>query len=173
MTKKSIADDIPDPDDGESRDVFVARCIDELGDYDPDDAEQACRAKYEETGNGDDDGDYSEYADPGYRADSKKRYPLDDAKQIRRAWFRIHQDVDEYTAAQLSRITTRIKNAWVGKIGKDGPPTEPDMIELLRAPPRAAPAVLYKTHSTEGTGMEFVLSDATPDRYGDIVEPAG
>jgi len=33
--------------------------------------------------------------------------------------------------------------------------------------------VLHKTKSTEGKGVEFVLSDATPDRFGDIVEVEG
>jgi HK97 family phage major capsid protein/HK97 family phage prohead protease len=34
--------------------------------------------------------------------------------------------------------------------------------------------VIRKTHaSTETNGMQFVLSDATPDRYGDVIEAAG
>jgi HK97 family phage prohead protease/HK97 family phage major capsid protein len=33
--------------------------------------------------------------------------------------------------------------------------------------------VIHKTVAVAGDGLEFVLSDATPDRYGDIVEPAG
>ena len=32
---------------------------------------------------------------------------------------------------------------------------------------------MHKTHSTEESGMEFILSDATPDRFGDIVEVEG
>ena len=61
------------------------------------------------------------------------------------------------------------------KIGKDGPPLDPDMRELLREVPRprTASLILHKTHSTEASGMEFILSDATADRFGDIVEPAG
>ena len=175
MTTKSIDDDIPDPEDGESMEVFVQRCIDELGDYDPDTAEQACRAKWEEDG-GDDDGSmlgFKDYADPGYRADGKKRYPTDTPKLIRQSWHSLFHQAAEYTAAQLSRIQTRIINAWKVQISAEGPPTEPDMIELLRVAPRQAPPVLHKTHSTEGTGMEFILSDATPDRFGDIVEPLG
>lgn len=34
-------------------------------------------------------------------------------------------------------------------------------------------AVVHKQHDSSGDGMEFVLSDATPDRFGDIVVPAG
>ena len=173
MTKKSIEDDIPDPEDGESVEAFVERCLDELGDYDPDVAEQACRAKWEETGNGEEMMGFKEYADPGYRADGKKRYPTDTPKLIRQSWHALSHQADAYTAAQLSRIQTRITNAWKVQISAEGPPTDKGMIEMLREVPRQAPAVLYKTHSTEGTGMEFILSDATPDRYGDIVEPTG
>ena len=174
MTKKSIEDDIPDPEDGESVEAFVDRCMDELGDYDPDVAEQACRAKWEDEGNGEESmTGFKEYADPGYRADGKKRYPTDTPKLIRQSCISLFHQADEYTAAQLSRIQTRITNAWKVQISAEGPPTDPDMIELLREAPRQAPAVLYKTHATEGTGMEFILSDATPDRFGDIVEPAG
>ena len=33
--------------------------------------------------------------------------------------------------------------------------------------------IVYKAAASDGGGLEFVLSDATIDRYGDIVEPAG
>jgi HK97 family phage prohead protease/HK97 family phage major capsid protein len=33
--------------------------------------------------------------------------------------------------------------------------------------------VLRKTHISEGSGLEFVLSDATPDRMGDVIEADG
>jgi len=36
-----------------------------------------------------------------------------------------------------------------------------------------ARAVVHKTHATDGKGTEFVLSDATPDRFGDIVQVEG
>ena len=38
---------------------------------------------------------------------------------------------------------------------------------------RAAEKVVKKTHVTEGTGFTFVLSDASPDRMGDVIEPGG
>lgn len=34
-------------------------------------------------------------------------------------------------------------------------------------------SVVHKTHATDNTGMEFVLSDATPDRYGDTITASG
>jgi HK97 family phage prohead protease len=38
---------------------------------------------------------------------------------------------------------------------------------------RKAPAVVRKTHISEGSGLEFVLSDSTPDRMGDVIEAEG
>src|SRR5882672_9349118 len=38
---------------------------------------------------------------------------------------------------------------------------------------RTAKGVRYRTHVTEGTGLEFILSDATPDRMGDVIETNG
>jgi hypothetical protein len=55
----------------------------------------------------------SNYADPGYQKDGKKRYPLDTAKKVRAAWSYINQADNQkpYTAAQLSRIKGKIKKA--------------------------------------------------------------
>ena len=55
----------------------------------------------------------SNYADPGYQADKKKRYPLDTNKHIRAAWAYINvaDNQKPYTAAQLKRIRSRIKAA--------------------------------------------------------------
>ena len=38
---------------------------------------------------------------------------------------------------------------------------------------RAAKTVIHKTHVSEGHGLEFILSDATPDRMGDVIEAEG
>ena len=86
-------DDAPDPDDGESHDDFIDRCVDEMTDnddtLDEDDAEEACQLAWDENSD------------------------------------------------------------------------------------RSAGAVMHKTHAAPAGGMEFVLSDATPDRFGDIVEVNG
>ena len=172
-TKRKQDIDTLDPDEGESQDDFIARCADDLADdYDDDVAEQACQLKWDETSDdGDDAGEFLEFADPGYRADAKKRYPLDTPKAIRRSWYRINRQADNYTQAQLERIKARAVSAWKTRIHKDGPPTDSAMIALLREAPAAS--VLHKTRSTEGSGMEFILSDATADRFGDVVEVSG
>lgn len=53
------------------------------------------------------------YADPGYQSDKQKRYPIDTAAHVRAAWSYINQkdNANLYTAAQLSRIKSRIKSA--------------------------------------------------------------
>ena len=38
---------------------------------------------------------------------------------------------------------------------------------------KAAKAVVHKTHVSPGHGVEFILSDATPDRMGDVIEANG
>lgn len=57
-------------------------------------------------------GDVS-YADPGYQADKKKRYPLDSEAHCRAAWSYINQadNAAKYTAEQVSAIKGRIKAA--------------------------------------------------------------
>jgi hypothetical protein len=66
-----------------------------------------------------------DFADPGYQADKKKRYPIDDERHIRAAWIFINQQRNEkpYTEAQLDSIKARIVAAWKAKIDKDDPPT--------------------------------------------------
>ena len=53
------------------------------------------------------------YADPGYQKDKVKRYPINGAGHVRSAWSYINQpkNANLYTAAQLSRIKSRIKSA--------------------------------------------------------------
>lgn len=53
------------------------------------------------------------YADPGYQADGKKRYPLDSEAHCKAAWSYINMEKNaaQYTPAQLSSIKGRIKAA--------------------------------------------------------------
>lgn len=65
------------------------------------------------------------YADPGYQADKKKRYPIDTEEHIRAAWSYINQakNAGEYSPAQVSKIKARIVSAWKRVIDKAGPPS--------------------------------------------------
>ena len=65
-----------------------------------------------------------DYADPGYRPDAKKRYPIDSERHIRAAWAFIHHPANagRYTAGQIERIKARIIAAWEAKIDPEGPP---------------------------------------------------
>lgn len=65
-----------------------------------------------------------EYADPGYQADRKKRYPIDTEGHIRAAWNFINRPTNarRYAPAELAQVKARIVAAWKAKIDKDGPP---------------------------------------------------
>jgi phage head maturation protease len=84
--------------------------------------EDALEKAQDETGHGASYGDVA-YANPGYQADGKKRYPIDSEKHIRAAWNFINRagNAKRYTAAQLDTIRTRIVAAWKEKIDADGP----------------------------------------------------
>lgn len=65
------------------------------------------------------------YADPGYQADKKHRYPIDTEEHIRAAWSYINQEASAkpYTAEQLAKVKDKIVAAWKDKIDKKGPPS--------------------------------------------------
>lgn len=66
----------------------------------------------------------TEYADPGYQPDGKKRYPIDNERHIRAAWTFIHRarNAARYSPAELAHIKERIVAAWRAKIDPAGPP---------------------------------------------------
>jgi len=53
------------------------------------------------------------YADPGYQADKKKRYPIDTAEHCKAAWSYINQagNASKYSPEQLAAIKAKIKAA--------------------------------------------------------------
>ncbi|HVH78071.1 MAG TPA: DUF6582 domain-containing protein [Stellaceae bacterium] len=65
-----------------------------------------------------------EYADPGYQADGRKRYPLGGERHIRAAWAFIHMpgNAARYTAGELQQVRERIVAAWKAMIDPAGPP---------------------------------------------------
>lgn len=60
------------------------------------------------------------YADPGYKPDGKKRYPIDTEEHARAAWGYINQAKNQkgYSSSQVSQIKTRI-TAALKKFGVD------------------------------------------------------
>lgn len=60
------------------------------------------------------------YADPGYKADGKKRYPINNAEKVRAAWSYINMPKNQkgYSSTQVSAIKGRIKTA-AKKFGVD------------------------------------------------------
>jgi len=53
------------------------------------------------------------YADPGYQADKKKRYPIDTAAHAKSAWSYINQasNAAQYSSADLAKVKSRIMAA--------------------------------------------------------------
>lgn len=62
----------------------------------------------------------SKYADPGYQKDGRKRYALDNEKEVRAAWSYINQakNAAKYDPDDLARVKSRIKRA-MKKLGID------------------------------------------------------
>jgi HK97 family phage prohead protease/HK97 family phage major capsid protein len=105
--KKSVKANPPDPEEGESRDDFLSRCVDELTaeeDMDEDEAYTECTDAWEEAQGGGDE-------EEAYAAHRKER---------------------------------------------------------------AKPGVtIFRTHAENVNGMNFILSDETPDRMGEIISANG
>jgi HK97 family phage major capsid protein len=91
-------EDAPEPDEDESKQDYMDRCIEEVG-GDENDAQDACESAWE---------DFQDSGD--------------------------EEDLEEESGAR---------------------------------------GIVHKTRATNGGGMEFILSDATPDRFGDIVQVDG
>jgi hypothetical protein len=80
------------------------------------------------------------YADPGYQADKKKRYPLDSEEHCRAAWSYINmpKNAAKYSPAELSRIKGKIRaalkryGAEVAEDVKASAPTQMLGVELAR-----------------------------------------
>jgi hypothetical protein len=69
-----------------------------------------------------------EYADPGYQADGKQRYPIETDRHIRAAWNYINKpgNASRYTGDQRKRIRAAIIAAWKARINNGGPPSARD-----------------------------------------------
>lgn len=110
--------DMPDPEDDETHDAYIDRCIDELqaddDSIDDGEAENACEVYWE--------------------------------------W-------------NAAGGTEEAAEPWVEKMGLD--PKHP------RVRKSGTHVIKYKTHSETVNGMEFILSDETPDRMGDVIISEG
>lgn len=102
------ADDLPLEDDLVVTDVFGAEVADTLTLISADAALEVVNAAVAASAMA-----RVAYADPGYRKDSKQRYPLTSADDVAAAWKAIrHKTIAAtYDAEQLSRIKARIKRA--------------------------------------------------------------
>ena len=152
----------PEPHKGESYDGFMTRCKKESD-------EHACETSWNEWVRG-------QEKKPG-KWDPSSEHSVDPARLKRVAKADVpdtpdpeddesHEDFVDRCVADLTSGDTGLSDddaedaceaAWddyqQGKSGSNG--------------------IVQKEHVTVGKGMEFVLSDATPDRFGDIVQVEG
>lgn len=101
------------------------------------------------------------YADPGYQADKKKRYPLDTAEHAKAAWSYINQadNASEYSADQLAEIKGKIKSA-LKKFGVDVEAKSADNVSSTSEESGADPTVTPEETVTNSN--ERKVSDMEP-----------
>ncbi|UUV34385.1 hypothetical protein NQK81_13320 [Amycolatopsis roodepoortensis] len=112
-----------------------------------------------------------EYADPGWRADGVRRYPLDTAARVRAAWSSLTEagTREAYDPAQLQQLRAKVKTsarklgielvdqaaeAWI-----DGAMSFADLQELVRAAVRARLAAA----STDGYVWVWIVDMSATD----------
>lgn len=127
----------------------------------------------------------SKYADPGYQKDGRKRYALDNEKEVRAAWSYINQAKNsaKYQPDQLKRVKARIKRAMkklgitigadnseggngmdltaelADKLGIAADASEDEVAEAI-ANLAAENATLKEKESETGEQMKTLLADA-------------
>lgn len=94
------------------------------------------------------------YADPGYQADGKKRYPLDTETHIRAAWSYINmpKNAKKYSSSELSTIKGRIRSA-MKRIGAElkMAELEEDLMPIEEATRIVKDEVAPEEHQEPGT----------------------
>lgn len=104
------------------------------------------------------------YADPGYQADGKKRYPLDSEEHCRAAWSYINmpKNAAKYTSENLARIKAKIRAAlkrYGVEVSEDVKAAAPVVAGSLHGVELARPGT-YKLASGEQTFTVDMLHDA-------------
>jgi len=121
-----------------------------------------------------------DYADPGYQADGRKRYPLDTERHIRAAWAFIHRPANarRYSPDQVDRIKARIGAAWRAEIDRAGPPAAAmpgraaDARKSLADADRLAQVIVELDWLDDCLALETVLegdASALPQRMQQII----
>jgi len=118
------------------------------------------------------------YADPGYKPDGKKRYPIDTVEHCRAAWSYINMPKNQvgYTSSQVNSIKTRIKAALkkfgvdVSEAKTDGRAMDSAITSTTKSPLQPvqwAPDTTQDPHT-----MNFDMKDGDytmmPDQLGEI-----
>lgn len=105
-----------------------------------------------------------EYADPGYQADKKKRYPLDTDEHVTAAWGYINQkdNAAKYSSDDLAKVKGKIKAA-MKKHGHDVSDDDASDGKKSTSSSGRQPATQDAQERTTGTGpAEGAASTAAP-----------
>lgn len=104
------------------------------------------------------------YADPGYKTDGKKRYPINNASKVRSAWSYINMPKNQagYSAAQVKSIKGRIQSA-AKKFGVDISDSKSEAgLSHVEQEQRKDGAVSLVAVMTDGTRVPLPAQRALP-----------
>jgi len=146
----------PEPDDEESYSEFMERCVDELGeDIDDDGAENVCQTQWESRG--------------ARSARARRRHVRELADECPEPGE--NESRDEF----MERcIVSLAGDDGLGESSVDSDDARSACETAWgNASGRSARRLRHKTHAEPVHGMEFILSDETVDRMGDIIKASG
>lgn len=111
------------------------------------------------------------YADPGYQADKKARYPIDTEEHIRAAWSYINKpsNAAKYSSGDLAKVKAKIKAA-MSRIGADVAKEDAVVEETRRFADFITKAFGRKAKEETPEDEE---PDEDPDDTNDAVEKGG
>jgi HK97 family phage prohead protease/HK97 family phage major capsid protein len=192
-------DSLPDPEKGDDHDGFMERCLEIAGDTDA--GEAACESKWEDAVDLGIVSEEEEESFRRQRrrkttvqdviARWQKIYGNMSLPELLRHFKKINKDAvddlnpedcpppneDENYQDYVDRCVEEMLNEF-DSLGL----TEADAGDLcetraeeeqLKEEESGSRRLVHKLHQKDAEGTEFVLSDATPDRYGDVVDPNG
>ena len=176
------------PAAGENEDAFIDRCVEELciqnSVVSEADAEDACQLQWD---------DFQEVDEPGQTAPAMAGKSAHVERVIARWKEKFGKDpttaivkqIEDAPEPEEGMTREEYMEECLENIGEEHPEISDedaqDACELAwedyqpysELMEERAKGLITKTHASTDTGMEFILSDATPDRFGDVVEPGG
>jgi HK97 family phage major capsid protein/HK97 family phage prohead protease len=185
----------PDPEPDESREDYINRCMDELASDDP----EADETEIEEVC----DANWDAYQDPGFGGESAKPAVMRTRRKVRRKDNKDIFDELDFPEPDVGENREDYVDRCIDEVSTSEASDDYDESELeagcqataeafdwdendervedshkpavSKRPKWKQPAGIttFKTHAGKVSGTEFILSDETPDRMGDIINADG